>query len=164
MTGDYPAATASLTRALELSRDLDDQRGQTWALHDLGVVQEPDWDYPAATASLTRALELSRDLGDQRGQAWALNHLGVVQRVTGDYPAATASSTRALELFGDLVDQRGQTWALNTTWAQGAAADRGLPGLDRQPSSRALHADRSATWATGAAGPWPSTSWAWCRA
>ncbi len=113
LTGDYPAATASLTRALELSRDLGDRRGQAWALHDLGEVQQLTGDYLAATASLTRALELFRDLGDRRGQAWVLRELGVVQRRTGDYPAAAASLTRALELFRDLGDRRGEAWALS---------------------------------------------------
>jgi len=113
LTGDYPAATASLTQALQLSRDLGEPRGQAWALHDLGVVQRRTGDSSAATASLTQALQLSRDLGDRRGQAWALRDLGVVQRRTGDYPAATASLTQALHLSRDLGDRRGQAWALH---------------------------------------------------
>jgi tetratricopeptide (TPR) repeat protein len=112
LTGDYPAATASLTRALELFGDLGDRRGQACALNQLGVVQRVTGDYPAATGSLTRALELSRDLGDRRGQAWAVHDLGVVQERTGDYPAATASLTQALELSRDLGDQRGRAWVL----------------------------------------------------
>jgi tetratricopeptide (TPR) repeat protein len=111
-TGDYPAATASLTQALHLSRDLGDRRGQAWALHDLGVMQQQTGDCPAATASLTQALQLFRDLGDRRGQAWALNHLGVVQQQTGDCPAATASLTQALQLFRDLGDRYGHADAL----------------------------------------------------
>ena len=63
LTGDYPAAAASLTQALQLSRDLGDRHGQAWALDDLGVVQQLTGDYPAATASLTQALQLFRDLG-----------------------------------------------------------------------------------------------------
>ena len=112
LTGGYPAATASLTQALQLSRDLGDRRGQSCALNQLGIVQWLTGDHPAATASLTQALQLSRDLGDRQGQAWALNQLSVVQRRTGDYPAATASLTQALQLFGDLGDRRGQAWAL----------------------------------------------------
>ena len=113
LTGDRPAAAASLARALELSRDLGDRLGQAWALLQVGAVQRRTGDYPAAAASSTRALELFGDLGDRHGQAWALLQLGVVQRRTGDYPAAAASSTRALELFGDLGDRYGQAWALN---------------------------------------------------
>ena len=75
-TGDYPAATASLTQALQLFRDLGDRRGQAWTLDGLGVVQQLTGDYPAAVASLTRALELFRDLGDRHGQAGTLINLG----------------------------------------------------------------------------------------
>src|ERR1700733_9086399 len=56
LPGDFPAATASLTQAVQLSRDLGDRRGQAWALRDLGVVQRRTGDYPAATASLTQSL------------------------------------------------------------------------------------------------------------
>ena len=113
LTGDYPAAAASLPRALQLFGDLGDRRGQAWALDDLGVVQRRTGDYPAAAASLARALQLFGDLGDRRGQAWALDDLGVVQRRTGDYPAAAASLARALQLSRDLGDRRGQAWALD---------------------------------------------------
>ena len=113
LTGDYPAATANLTKALQLFRDLDDEHGQACALHDLGVVQRRTGDYPGATANLTQALDLFRALSDRRGQAWALHDLGVVQQLTGDYPAATTNLTRALDLFRDLSDRRGQAWALD---------------------------------------------------
>jgi tetratricopeptide (TPR) repeat protein len=112
LTGDYPAATASLTQALQLFRDLGDQRGQPWTLDGLGVVQQLTGDCPAAAASLTQALQLARDLGDRRGQAWSLRDLGVVQQRTGDCPAAAASLTQALQLFRDLGDWHGQAGAL----------------------------------------------------
>ena len=113
LSGNYPAATASLAQALQLYRDLSDQRGQACALIQLGVVHWLTGNYPAATASLAQALQLYRDLSDQRGQAWALDNLGKVQRLTGDYSAATVSLTQALQLFRDLGDRRGQAWALD---------------------------------------------------
>jgi tetratricopeptide (TPR) repeat protein len=112
-TGDYPAAAASLTRALQLFHDLGDRRGQACAVNQLGIVHWLTGDYPAAIASLTQALQLFRDLGDRQGQAWVLNKLGVVQRRTGDYPSATASLTQALQLFCELSDRRGQAWTLD---------------------------------------------------
>ena len=113
LTGDYPAATANFTQALQLSRDLADGYGQACALNQLGQVQWRTGDYPAATASLTLALDLFRDLSDRPGQAWALHDLGVVQRRTGDYPAAAANLTQALELSRDLGHRHGQAWALH---------------------------------------------------
>ena len=113
-TGDYAAATANLTRALDLFGDLGEWEGQAWALEGLGVVQWRTGDYPAATASLTRALDLFGDLGEWEGQAWALEGLGDVQQRIGDYPAATASLTRALELFNNRGHRYGQAWTLES--------------------------------------------------
>ena len=112
LTGDYPAATASLTRALGLYRDLGDRPGQASALTQLGVVHELTGDHAAAAASHQTAVAAARQAGDRPGQASALIQLGMVQRVTGDYPAATASLTRALALFRDLGDRFGQADAL----------------------------------------------------
>ena len=113
LTGDYPAATASLTRALDLYRGVGDRVGEASALNQLGVVQYQTDDYPAAAAGLTRALELYRGVGDRVGEASALNQLGVVQYLTGDYPAAAAGLTRALELYRGLGDRLGEADALN---------------------------------------------------
>ena len=108
LTGDYRAATTSLTRAVELSRDLGDQYGQADALDELGILQWVTGDFRAATTSLTRAVELSRDIGDQYGEASALDDLGAVQQLTGDFRAATTSLTRALQLSRDIGAQYGE--------------------------------------------------------
>ena len=112
LTGDYPAAAASLTRALALYRDLGDRPGQASAFTQLGVVHELTGDYAAAGASHQTAVATARQAGDRHGQASALIQLGMVQRLTGDYPAAAASLTRALALFRGLGDQFGQGDAL----------------------------------------------------
>src|SRR5262245_46300253 len=112
-TGDYPAATASLARALALYGEAADPFGQADALNSLGVVQQETGDYPAATASQQRALALYRDLGDLLGQAWTLDDLGLVQQGTGNYLAAAASHQRALDVFRDLGNRLGQAEALN---------------------------------------------------
>jgi tetratricopeptide (TPR) repeat protein len=112
LTDDYPAATASLTQALDLYRRLGDRLGEASALTSLGTVQHATGDYPAATASLIRALDLYQSLGDQLGEAGALTELGAVQHATGDSAAATAALTRALGLYHDLGSQLGQASAL----------------------------------------------------
>ena len=69
MTGDYPAAAASLARALALYRDLGDQPGQAYALNQLGFVHVLTGDYPAAAASHQQALALARSAGDRLAEA-----------------------------------------------------------------------------------------------
>ena len=111
VTGDYPAAAASLTRALELYRGLGDRLGQASALDQLGRVQLETGEYPAAAASHQQALALFRDLNHQAGQALAMNNLGIVQTRAGDSPAAVASLTQALGMFRDLGHRMGQAMA-----------------------------------------------------
>ena len=112
LTDDYPAAEATLTRALEVYRGLGDRLGEARALTSLGAVQHAAGDTPAAAASLTRALGLYQSLADRPGEASALTSLGAIQQAAGDTPAATASLTRALELYAEAGSQLGQASAL----------------------------------------------------
>jgi tetratricopeptide (TPR) repeat protein/transcriptional regulator with XRE-family HTH domain len=99
LTGDYPAATATLAQAAELYRELGDQPGQAYALNHLGLVQQDTGDYPAATASHQQALGLARDAGDPLAEAVSLTDMGMVLQLTGDYPAAAGHYQQALPLF-----------------------------------------------------------------
>ena len=112
LTDDYPAATATLTRAIEICQGLGDRGGEARALTELGAVQHATGDTAAATASLTRALGLYQSLADQSGEATALTQLGALQHATGNSPAATASLTRALALYAEAGSQPGQASAL----------------------------------------------------
>jgi tetratricopeptide (TPR) repeat protein/transcriptional regulator with XRE-family HTH domain len=112
-TGRYPAAAATLTRAVALYGDAGDVPGQAHALNQLGYLRVLTGDYPAAAASTQQALALARSASDRFVEADTLIHLGLVQQLTGDYPAAAASHQRALALFSTLGDLQGQAEALN---------------------------------------------------
>jgi tetratricopeptide (TPR) repeat protein len=99
LTGDYPAATASLAEAIELFGDLGDLPGQAYARNHLGLVLANTAEYPAAAASHRQALALARAAGDQLAEAVSVADLGMVQLLTGDYPAAASSLQQALPLF-----------------------------------------------------------------
>ena len=89
--GDMPAATASLTQAVDLYREAGDRPGQAYALDHLGVVHTLTGDYRAAAATRQRALTLARGSGDLLAEAVALNHLSWAQLETGDHAAAGAN-------------------------------------------------------------------------
>ena len=74
LTGDYPAASATLAQARDLFCEIGDRQGQAQALLQLGVVQQLTRDQHAA-ASLMQALQLFHDLGDRRGEAEAASNL-----------------------------------------------------------------------------------------
>jgi len=111
--GDYPAAAATLDRAVAIYGDLGDLPGQAHALKQLGYLRILTGDYPAAAASCQQALALARSVGDRLAEAAALINLGLVQQLTGDYPAAAASHQQALALSRDLGDLEGQAEALS---------------------------------------------------
>lgn len=113
LTDDYPAATASLTLALELYKRSEDLPGEADALSDLGFMQRLNGDYRAAAASLGQALKLWTRLGNRSGEAWALTEHGLMQSESGDYPAAAHRLARALKLYRELGDQLGEARALN---------------------------------------------------
>ena len=99
LTGDYPAATATLCRAASLYQDLGDRTGQACALNHLGLVQQDTGEYQAAATSHQQALALARAAGDPLAEAVSLTDLGLTQQMTGDYAAAAASYQQALPLF-----------------------------------------------------------------
>ncbi len=76
LSGDYPAAAASLQQALQLFRDLDAQRAVAYVLKNLGAVHTASGNYQAAAAYLQQALQLLGDLGARHAEAEALNNLG----------------------------------------------------------------------------------------
>ena len=112
-TGDYPAATASLDRALALYGDAGDLSGQASVLNEMGFIDVLTGDYPAGVASQQQALALARQAGDRRAEGAAVSHLGLMQHLTGDYPAAAASLQQTLALFRGIGDFFGEAYALN---------------------------------------------------
>jgi tetratricopeptide (TPR) repeat protein/transcriptional regulator with XRE-family HTH domain len=145
LTGDYPAATASLAEAIELFRDLGDLPGQAYARNHLGLVQADTADYPVAAANHQQALALARDAGDQLAEAVSLTDLGMVQLLTGDYPAAAAGFEQALPLFrsvgsrfdeADALSELGWVRRLTGDYAAAAADQRQAQDLFRQLRDR----------------------------
>src|SRR5580704_17125358 len=94
LTGDYPAATASLAEAIELFGDLGDLPGQAYARNHLGLVLANTAEYPAAAAHHRQALALARAAGDQLAEAVSLTDLGMVQLLTGDGRRPRPASSR----------------------------------------------------------------------
>lgn len=112
-TRNYPAAATSLSKAIQLYRNLTDRPGEAAALTELGAALYLTGENQEAADHLGRALELFRDLGDRLGEAVVLSRLGSVQLVTGDYAAAASGLARAFELYRHLGDRLGEAHALN---------------------------------------------------
>jgi tetratricopeptide (TPR) repeat protein len=110
LTGSYSQATATLSRALQLYRELaaDTDLEQANVLTNLGQPLNLTGDTPGAVIHQQQALKLYRQLGNRLGEATALNRLGALQTSTGPYPAALANQVKALDLFRSLGNVLGQ--------------------------------------------------------
>jgi len=108
LAGNYHAATATLTQALELYGHLENQGSPASVLLCLGVVQRLTVDYPTAASTLREALALYRASADRLGQAEALNELGLVYRLSGNIQEALESHNRALALSREIGDHLGE--------------------------------------------------------
>jgi len=76
LAGVCPAATASLTRALELFRDLGDWHGQAGAPVNLGELLSLSLAYREARGSFVQALSIARGIGTPAGEAQAREGIG----------------------------------------------------------------------------------------
>jgi len=146
LTGDYPAATASLTRAAELFHGLGDQLGEANSISTLGLVERATGNHQSAVRSQGRALELYRSAGDPRGEAVALGDLGFAQHLTGDNAAALTSLTQALQRYSDLGDQNGQATALQFLGIVQSATGDYSESVTSLTRSLALYRDTGTPW------------------
>jgi predicted ATPase len=78
-----------LHRALDLYKQLGDERNAAWSMVFLGgLFMEDPLEYLQGIALCTQGLEVFRKLEDKPGTACALNNLGELARLQGDYEAA----------------------------------------------------------------------------
>lgn len=112
LISDYPQATDSLGRALELYREVGDLLGEAGVLSTLGVIQNSTGKFEASVASHERSLNLYRKLGHSLGEATALNRQAGLLSARGDKRGAIASQERALALYRLAGNSLGEANAL----------------------------------------------------
>ncbi len=115
--GDYDAAEALYTEALELMRQEDDGHGSQKhiigiCLCNLGILATQRGDYERAEALQHEALHLQREFGSVRSTAFTLQCLGVVAQHRKDYAAARARHEESYALSVSLGDDGGQLWTV----------------------------------------------------
>ncbi len=99
LTGDYPAATASLEQALALFRDLGNRHGEAEALNSLGQVLRASSAVADAGAHHGHALDIARALGTPLEEARALEGIGRCRLQQGQLSEGAACLRQALTLY-----------------------------------------------------------------
>jgi tetratricopeptide (TPR) repeat protein len=99
LAGVCPAATASLTRALELFRDLGDWHGQAGAPVNLGELLSLSLAYREARGSFVQALSIARDIGTPAGEAQAREGIGRSRIQEGNPGQGARNLQQALAIY-----------------------------------------------------------------
>ena len=99
VTGDYPAAAASLQQSLKLCHALGYRLGQAEALNGLGELSSRTSASRRALHQHTEALAIARDLGVPLEEARALEGIGRSHLQDGDRGQAAAHLRQALTIY-----------------------------------------------------------------
>src|SRR5580765_5234972 len=86
----YPKAHELLETALQIKRELHDQREEGKTLSHLGLLYWDQGKYPEAVASFNESLSIARELHDAQLEGASLNNLGMVYDEQGDYRGSLA--------------------------------------------------------------------------
>ena len=116
LTGDYPAAAASLARALELFGDLGDRRGQAGASINMGELLFLSSAYREACGYFAQGLSIARDISTPVEEAGALEGIGRCHIQEENPGQGTADLRQALAIYrriGAPEAQRVETILLN---------------------------------------------------
>jgi predicted ATPase/class 3 adenylate cyclase len=110
--GEYDAAAAMLTEALNLYAAQENQPEVATALTRLGGVAFLRRDFGAARTAWQQALTIRRAIGDREGEGSSLLNIAQVYTSLGDYGAALPLLRQAL----DIQRAVGNRWWENAVW------------------------------------------------
>ena len=111
--GQFREAKAAWEEALNLYRQIGDQKGMAQSLSNLGAAYSALGEYVQAIDYHQQSLVIRRQIGDQKDVAYSISNLGAVYRYQGDYAQATNKFQQSLKIFQKIGDQRGVANSLN---------------------------------------------------
>ena len=108
--GDYKSSLENHQRALQLKKDLRDNRGVSISLEYLGRVHDVTGNYPKALEFYQQALSICEKQNDQEGIATIKNNIGIIHQNTKNYTLARKYFKEALQtnkkLENELLDSK----------------------------------------------------------
>ncbi|WP_308788849.1 tetratricopeptide repeat-containing sensor histidine kinase [Prolixibacter bellariivorans] len=90
------------TRALNVYKELDNQRGIANCLLNIGVILQKQGDMPLAFEHALQAMSLYKEMNDHNRISQCVNNIGVILDKLGSYDKAISYYTAALKIIGDM--------------------------------------------------------------
>lgn len=103
--GNYPPAISAFEKSLQISRDVNDKKGQATAYGNIGNVYYGQGNYAEAQHQFFLALKLREEVADKKGIAFSLVSIGNVYSMIRNTDEAMNYYYKALPLFKELDDR-----------------------------------------------------------
>ena len=110
--GDYSKSLECHQKDLEISREIEDYRGEASAFDGLGKVLYKLNNYSQAIENYKQMLFISRRIGDRIQEGQALCNLGESQVELKHFSEADSNLHRALEVFQAIGSKAGEAESL----------------------------------------------------
>ncbi|HEY9672016.1 MAG TPA: CHAT domain-containing tetratricopeptide repeat protein [Waterburya sp.] len=111
-TSQFEAAKQSFQQALTIYREINDRKGEGWALGNLGIAYKSLGDYAQAIDYEKQSLAIAREIHDRQNEGKALGNLGIAYRNLGDYAQAIDYEKQWLAIAQQIHDRQSEGKAL----------------------------------------------------
>lgn len=105
-TGKFPEALEMFAIDLEICHSIDNKRGESITLNNLGSVYRNLGDFSASLEYYEKSLKIKEEIEDMLGIANVIGNIGALYHQKGDIPSALEYYRRSLELKEQLGDKR----------------------------------------------------------
>ena len=102
--GEYGKAREYHEKALALSNEIGDRRGEEVAYSNLGTLSLSLSNHEEANEYLQTALSIAKEIGNKKGEASCLGNLGSLCQNLGDFVTASEYYEKALAISKDICD------------------------------------------------------------
>ena len=109
--GQYTKAEEYLHKALVISKEIGEKKGEAFVYGNLGTLFKYVGQYALAEEYLREALTIRREIGDKEGEASTYGNLGTVFQSVGQYTKAEEYLQKALVIRKEIGDKKGEASA-----------------------------------------------------
>ncbi|NIO88020.1 MAG: tetratricopeptide repeat protein [Candidatus Aminicenantes bacterium] len=97
--GEYEKALSHYRKALEINEKIDNIKGVSASLHQIGRIYQERGDYEAALMNYQQSLEIRKKIGDIKGLAESMGQMGILNLEQNQFEAALKFFIQAFQVF-----------------------------------------------------------------
>ena len=106
--GEYCKAEEYLKKALVITKEIGNKKGEASSYGNLGIVFQSVGEYGKAEEYFQKALAIRKEIGDKKGEASSYGNLGTVFQSVSEYGKAEEYLQKALAIRKEIGDKEGE--------------------------------------------------------